>query len=88
MHDQPNDNVLKMKLKNFYGNEIIKWMIHHGTLKFTPPHMNSVLVETWEDFKPSSATITQKYFKKTNFPPLYPTYIATNHKACIAGTQQ
>ena len=51
MHDQPNDNVLKMKLKNFYGNEIIKWMIHHGTLKFTPTHMNSVLVETLEALK-------------------------------------
>ena len=51
VHDQPNDNGPNMKLNNFYGNARMNWMRHHGTLKFTSAHMNSVLVETWEAFK-------------------------------------
>ena len=68
MHGQPNDNIPNMKLNNLYGNEIMNWMRHHGDLKFAPAHMNSVLIETWEDFKLPSVTITQKYFKKTHPP--------------------
>ena len=69
VHDQPKYYGPNMKFKNFYGNERINWMRHHETLKFTPPHMNSVLVETWEAFKVSSTKITQKYFMKTPPPP-------------------
>ena len=36
----------------------MNWTRKHGTLKFTPPHMNYVLVETREAFKLSSAKIT------------------------------
>ena len=50
--------------------------------------MNYVLVDTWEAFKLSYATITYSNFKKTNLFPLYPLYIDTNHQACLAGTQQ
>ena len=46
VHDQPNDNDTKMKLKNLYGNVRMNWMMHHQTLKFSPPHMNYILVET------------------------------------------
>ena len=44
VHDHQNDNVLNTKLNNLYGNERMNWMRHHGTLKFTPVRMNSVLV--------------------------------------------
>ena len=50
--------VQKKNLKNFHGNKIMNWTRKHGTLKFTPPHMNYVLVETREAFKLSSAKIT------------------------------
>ena len=87
MYDHSNGSNPKIKLKNLSGNEIMNWMRHFGTLKFSTPHINSTLVETWEAFKLPSATITQKYFKKTHTPPLSPPYIVTNHQACLAGTQ-
>ena len=70
MHEQPNDNGPKLKPKNLYGNERMNWMGKHGTIKFTPYHINYALVETWEALKPSSTTITQKYSKKTHLLPL------------------
>ena len=66
VHDHPNDNGPNTKFNNFYGNTIMNNMRHHGSLKFLLPHTNYTLVETWEDFKLSHTTITQKYFKKTN----------------------
>ena len=87
-HDQPNDNGPNTKLNNLYGNKVMNWMRYHGTLKFKRYHMNSVLVETWEDLKLSSATITHKAFKKTHLLPLYPPDIETNHQYCLAGTKQ
>ena len=62
-------------------------MSNHGTLKFTQPRMNYVLVETWVDFKLSSPTIFQKYFKKTHLPPPSPSDIGTNHQDFLVGTQ-
>ena len=66
----------------------MKWMRHHGTLHFSPPHMNSDLVATWEAYKPSSATITHNAFKNTHILHLSPTDIDTNHQACLAGNQK
>ena len=66
VHDQPNHNGTNMKINSFYGNSRINWMRHHETLEFTPAHINYILVETWEAFKLSSKTITQKYFNKTH----------------------
>ena len=65
----------------------MNWMRNPGTLKFTLPHMNYVIVETWEDFKLSSATIAQKYFKKTLLLPLYPPDKEKNYQAFLAVTQ-
>ena len=79
VHDQPSNNGPNMKLKILYGNARINCMRHHVTLKFILAHINSVLVETWEIFKLSSATITQKYFKKTHLIPPPLTDIGTNH---------
>ena len=44
-NDQPNDNGPNLKLKRYYGIAKVKWQRQHGTMKFTPAHMNSVLVE-------------------------------------------
>ena len=44
VHDQEKNTGKNTKLKNLYGNEIMNWVRHHGTLKFTPTYMNYVLV--------------------------------------------
>ena len=88
VHDQPNDNSPNMKLNNLYGNPINNWMRHNGTLKFTPAHMNYVLVAIWESFGLSSTKITHNYFKRTHIPPLYPPDIYTDRQDFLGGTQQ
>ena len=70
VHDQPNDNGPNMKIKDLYGNVRINWMRYHGTLKFTPHHLNYVLVETQEAFKLSSTKTTHKYFRKNKILPI------------------
>ena len=72
VHDHPNDISPNMKLNNLYGNARMNWMRHNRTFNFSPPHMNSALVETWVAFKLSYATINHKYFKRTNNPPSHP----------------
>ena len=49
--------------------------------------MNYILVETWEAFKISSATINQEAFKKTHLPTLYPWEKSRNHQTCLVDTQ-
>ena len=63
-------------------------MRHHETLEFTPAHINYILVETWEAFKLSSKTITQKYFNKTHLLLLSSQNIDTKNQSCLASTQQ
>ena len=72
VHDQSNNNGPNLKLNNLYDNARMNWMSNHGTIKFTPSHINSVLVETWSAFKISSAKITQESSKKTHLPPPFP----------------
>ena len=72
VHVQPNYNGPDMVTINFYSNAIMNWINHHGTLKFTLPHINSILVEALEYFKLSSTTFTQKCFKKTHLLHLSP----------------
>ena len=87
VHDHPNDKCPNMKLNIFYGNSRMNYTRHHGTLNFSPPHINYFLVETWKDFKLSSAKISQKYFKKTHLLLLSPLDIGKNYQAFLAGTQ-
>ena len=49
-NDQPNDNGPSLKIKRYYGIEKVKCQRQHGTIKFTPAHMNSILVEMWNSF--------------------------------------
>ena len=88
VNDQPNNNGPNLNLNILYGNVIMKWMRKHGTLKFTPAHMNSVLFEKWESLKISYATITQEYFKKKHISPPYLYDKVKNHQACLAATQK
>ena len=44
IYDNPNNNGPNLKIKNLYVNARMNWMMNHGTLKFTPSHMNAVLV--------------------------------------------
>ena len=50
VNDQPNDNGPNLQLKGLYGQSRMSCQRQHGTLKFTNPHMNYVLVETWRYF--------------------------------------
>ena len=87
LHDQPNNNNTNTNLKNLYGNKRMICTRHHGSLNFTLLHRNSFLVEIWEAFKLSSATITHKAFNKTYLLHPSQTDIGTNHQACLAGNQ-
>ena len=57
VHNQQNNISQNLRLNTLYGNARTNWNRNHGTIKFTPPHMNSVVVEAWKYFKLSSATI-------------------------------
>ena len=47
INDHPNNNGPNLNLKRYYGIVKLKWQRQHGTMKFTPAHMNYVLVEMW-----------------------------------------
>ena len=51
------------------------------------PHMNVVLVGTWEALKTSPATIAHYYFNKTHLLPLFLTDKDMNHQDCLADTK-
>ena len=70
-----------------YVDARINWMRNNETLKFTTAHTNAILVETWEDFKISSASMSHDAFNKTHLPPLYPPDQDMNIQYFLAGTQ-
>ena len=69
IHDHPNNNDPNTNLNNFYGNARMNWIRKHGTLKFTLPYMNSVLVETWEYFKYHPHQSPRKISRRHNSSP-------------------
>ena len=77
-NDQPNDNGTNLKLKIYYGIAKMKWQRQHGTMKFNPAHMKSVLVEMWNSFQQQSACV---------IVPLAPPDHNTNTQSCLAVTQ-
>ena len=86
-NDHPNDNGPNLNLKRYYGIEKLKWKRQHGTMKFTPVHMNYVFVEMWHSFRQRSASVIIDALKKTKLLPLYPPDHNTNAQACLAATQ-
>ena len=87
VHEYTNNNGTNFNLNNLHVNKIMNWMRKNGNLKFMLDHMNAILVETWEYFKISSASITHDVFKKTYLTHLSPPEKYTNHQACLAATQ-
>ena len=86
-NDQSNDNGPNLKLKRYYSISKTKWQRQHGTMKFTPAHMNSILVEMWHLFQKKSALVIIDAFKKTKLLPPAPPDHDTNTQACLAATQ-
>ena len=81
VHDQLNDNGPNLKLKYLFCEARMNWMRKHITLKFTIAQINATMVETWEAFKNSSASIT-KYAFNNPPPPPHLTKIQ-NHKLAL-----
>ena len=73
-------------MKSFYNVAKSAWMLKYVTTKFSPHHMNSILVEAWDAFKMSAGKITREIFAKTKLP-LSPTNLTTNTQACAASIQ-
>ena len=65
-------------MKSLYNVAKSAWMLKYGTTKFSPHHMNSVLVEAWDAFNISSVNIVRDSFAKTKLPPLIPHKLTTN----------
>ena len=61
-------------------------MLKYGTTKQLP-HVNSILMESWDAFKVSSGNIIRERFLKTKIPPLIPPDLNTNTQACAASAQ-
>ena len=78
INDQPNNNGPNSKLKSLYNVENSEWMLKYRTTKFSPHHMNSVLIEAWDAFNMSAVNIIRGRFEKTKLPPLRPTNLITN----------
>ena len=67
--DHTNDNGPDAKLKSLYNIEKSAWMLNYGTTKFSPHHMNYVLVEAWDAFNMSAGNIIRDGFEKKIYPP-------------------
>ena len=87
INDQPKYNDKNYKLESLYNVAKIVWMPKYGTIKFSPHHMNSVLVESWDPFNMSAGNIIRDSFAKTKLPPLSPPNLTANIQACAASTQ-
>ena len=87
INDHPNNNGPNLNLKRYYGIVKLKWQRQHGTMKFTPAHMNYVLVEMWHYFQLKPDSITIDALKKTKLLSLSPPDFHTNAQACLGATQ-
>ena len=87
INNQTKYNDPIVKLKSLYNVVKSVWMLKYGTKTFSPHHMNSVLVESWDAFKMSAGNIIRDSFAKTKLPPLRPNNLTTNTQACAASIQ-
>ena len=88
-NDQPNDNGPNAKLKACYNERKHEWTRKFLSTPYSPAHMNSVLVKTWDDFKVDSAGIIRRSFDKTKLCPLQTPSADTKYlgNACISSLQ-
>ena len=83
----PNDNWPNGKLKSLYNLAKSVWMLKYGATKFSPRHMNSVFIESWDYFNMSDRNIIRDSFAKKRLLPLSSTNLTTNTQACAASVQ-
>ena len=70
---QPSNGGPNEKLKARYNNSNKYSMMKHGRRKFTPPHMNAILLKAWDAFNLSSVNLVRDIFKiKKTTSPHYP----------------
>ena len=69
-NDQPQDNGSNTKLKSCYNNRKSEWSRQFLSTPYSPAHMNTVLVKTWQDFILDSAGVIRRSFVKTKLCPL------------------
>ena len=75
---QPSNGGPNEKLKARYNNSNKYSMMKHGRRKFTPPHMNAILLKAWDAFNLSSVNLVRDIFKiKNYFPSLPPKCLPT-----------
>ena len=84
---QPNDIGPNTKLNPLYNISKSSWMLKYGTQKFSPQHMNSVLVEAWNAFNMSAGNLERDIFTTTKLHPLIPPNLTTNTQECAASIQ-
>ena len=84
---QTNYNGPNSELKSLYNVTKSVCMLKYDMSKFSPHHMNYVLVEAWDAFKMSSGNIIRDSFSKKNLLPLTPTDLTTNNQSCDASIQ-
>ena len=85
--NQTNHNGPNAKLKYLYKMAKSAWILTYEMTKFTPHHMNSVLVEAWYSFNISVGSIIRNRYSKTKLPPFIPLNLTTNTQACAASIQ-
>ena len=68
--DHPNDNGPNAKMKSLYNVAKSVWTMNYGITKFSPHHMNYVLVEAWDAFNISAGNIIRDSFSKKSYPSL------------------
>ena len=86
-NDQTNDSGPNAKLKSLYNEVKAKWIIQYGTTKFSPHHMNYILVEEWDALKVSAGRIVRYSFSKTKLLPLIHPNLTTNNQTCAESIQ-
>ena len=82
-----DDNGSNAKLKSLCNVAKSAWMLKYRMEKFSPHHINSILVKAWDDFNISSGNIIMDSFLKKRHPPLIPTNLTTNTQASATSTQ-
>ena len=73
-----DDNGSNAKLKSLCNVAKSAWMLKYRMEKFSPHHINSILVEAWDDFNISSGNIIMDSFKKYIYIPPPHTYQLNN----------
>jgi hypothetical protein len=78
-NDQPNDNGPNALVKSIYGQKSQAWRVTNPVAELDVPRMNSLLRETWSEFKAKGGQSITHAFEVTGIHPL--TCLADGDKA-------